>query len=165
MGKSQRNAAIGGKESPCPPNKNLKPQRNELSGYPVVAQYVRAGDPRVLAQISYNAAMLAMLSEEVQVAKMEAFAKTRDATVMADAAMRGILPLGRACRVTLQITNSDSEALALSSGRRLLDAKGRTYELDSAVNIPANGGVVMAPRARSAGAAIPIASSLPRTSI
>lgn len=117
---------------------------NELSGYPVVAQYVRAGDPRVLAQIGANAAMLAMLSEEVQVAKMEAFAKTRDATVMADAAMRGILPLGRACRVTLQITNSDSEALALSSGRRLLDAKGRTYELDSAVNIPANGGVVMA---------------------
>ena len=141
MGKSPRNAAIGGTKNPPMPTKQEfeAAAHNELSGYPVVAQYVRAGDPRVLAQIGANAAMLAMLSEEVQVAKMEAFAKTRDSTVMADAAMRGILPLGRACRVTLQISNSDTEAQSLASGRRLLDSKGRTYELDSAVNIPAGG--------------------------
>lgn len=117
---------------------------NELSSYPLVAQYVKAGDPRVLAQIGANAAMLAMISDEVQVAKMEAFAKTRDSTVLSDAAMRGILPLGRACRVTLTITNNDTDALALAAGRRLLDAKGRTYELDNAVSIPANGGKVEA---------------------
>jgi hypothetical protein len=110
-----------------------------LGGYPNVAQYVKAGDPRVLAQIGAQATMLAMMAATVDVAKFEPFVKSRDGTVLADAALKGILPLGRACRVTLSIQNTDAQQVTLGSQRRYLDAKGRLYELDSTVVIEPGG--------------------------
>lgn len=104
---------------------------NALSNYPLVAQYVRAGDPRVLAQIGAQAAMLAMLSEQVDVAQFEPFLKSRDATVLADASLKGVLPLARACRVSLTLTNSDTADFLIDAGRRFLDAKGRIFEADT----------------------------------
>lgn len=106
-----------------------------LSGYPTVAQYVKAGDPRVLAQIGAQATMLAMIAEHVDVAQFEPFLKARDSTVLADASLKGILPLARSCRVELLVKNSGSAEYALPSGRRLLDAKGRIYEVETAVAI------------------------------
>ena len=110
----------------------------ELSAYPNIAQLARAQDPRVMAQIAVNAAMLAMLSSQIDVAMYEPFQKSRDGTVMADAAMKSILPLGRAARVTLQIENRTDVPVSLIARRRLLDQSGRLYELDAAVEIPAD---------------------------
>jgi len=111
---------------------------NALSAYPGIAQHVQAGDPRVLAPLAAQATMLAMLSAHTEVAKFEPFVKSRDGTVLADAALKGILPLGRAAKVTLTIENKDAagrEAM-LGAQRRLLDQKGRIYELDSAITLP-----------------------------
>lgn len=108
-----------------------------LAAFPNVAQYVKAGDPRVLAQLNAQATMLAMISAQVDVNKFESFVKARDGTVLADAALKGILPLGRACRVTLAIQNTDAQLVTLGAGRIFLDAKGRVYELDSSASIAA----------------------------
>lgn len=108
-----------------------------LSSFPTVATFVQAGDPRVLAQIKAQAAMLAMLSEQVDVAQYEPFMKARDSTVLADASLKGILPLARACRVKLSVTNGDSSVFLVAAGRRLIDPKGRIYIVDSAVTIAA----------------------------
>lgn len=108
-----------------------------LSSFPTVAQYVQAGDPRVLAQISAQAAMLAMLAEHVDVAQFEPFLKARDATVLADASLKGILPLARACRVVLTAKNDGANAFVLPAGRRIMDPKGRIYEVEVSATIPA----------------------------
>lgn len=115
-----------------------------LSSFPTVAAFVQAGDPRVLAQIKAQAAMLAMLSEQVDVAQYEPFVKARDSTVLADASLKGILPLARACRVSLLVTNGDALPFVLDAGRRLLDAKGRIYMVDSATTIAAGATVSVA---------------------
>lgn len=108
-----------------------------LSAFPTVAAFVQAGDPRALAQIRAQAAMLALLSDQVEVAQYEPFVKVRDSTVLADATHKGILPLARACRVSLSVKNGDTSVFVLAAGRRLLDPKGRIYMVESAASIPA----------------------------
>ena len=115
-----------------------------LSSFPTVATFVQAGDPRVLAQIKAQAAMLAMLSEQVDVAQYEPFMKARDSTVLADASLKGILPLARACRVQLSVTNGDASPFVVAAGRRFVDQKGRIYMVDSAVTIAAGATVSVA---------------------
>jgi hypothetical protein len=115
-----------------------------LSSFPTVATFVQAGDPRVLAQIKAQAAMLAMLSEQVDVAQYEPFMKARDATVLADASLKGVLPLARACRVQLAVTNGDAAPFVAAAGRRLVDQKGRVYVVDSAVTIAAGATISVA---------------------
>nr|WP_319566277.1 hypothetical protein [uncultured Rhodoferax sp.] len=115
-----------------------------LSSFPTVATFVQAGDPRVLAQIRAQAAMLAMMSEQVDVAQYEPFVKARDSTVLADASLKGILPLARACRVSLSVTNGDAAPFMLAAGRRLMDQKGRIYVVESAVTITAGATVTVA---------------------
>lgn len=110
-----------------------------VSEFPTVALYVNAGDPRVLAQLGAQATMLSMISTQIDADKFEPFVKARDGTIMADAALKGILPLGRACRVTLLIENNDAGPITLGAERRLLDQKGRLYELDTTVTIAAGG--------------------------
>lgn len=106
-----------------------------LSGFPLVAALVQAGDPRVLAQLRARAAMDAMLSEQVDVAQFEPFVKARDSTVLADATLKGILPLARAARVRLLVTNGHTADFVLAAGRRITDPKGRIYMVESGVTI------------------------------
>lgn len=115
----------------------LQAALDAASAFPNIQQFVQARDPRVLAQIEAQATMLAMLSEQISVAKFEPFLKARDSTVLADASLKGVLPLGRACNLTLSIQNTGSAEVSLAAGRRLVDPKGRLYELDSAVTIAA----------------------------
>lgn len=114
---------------------------NAAAAYPNVAQLLTARDPRVMQQLGANATMLSMLSQQIAVAMYEPFLKARDGTVLADAALKGILPLGRACHITLTIENSGAEPVNLGSQRRIQDAAGRLYELDTSVTVPANGSV------------------------
>jgi hypothetical protein len=44
--------------------------KDDLSNFPTVAQLVKAGDPRILMQISAQSVMLSMLSEQVEVARI-----------------------------------------------------------------------------------------------
>lgn len=108
-----------------------------LAAFPTVARFVQAGDPRVLAQIRAQAAMLAMLAEQVDNARFEPFVKSRDSTVLADATLKGILPLARSCRVTLSVTNNGTAPFTVTANRRILDPKGRVFMVDSDVVVAA----------------------------
>lgn len=110
-----------------------------IASYPVAAQFYQARDPRLLAQLDAMAAILAEFSVEQDVAAMEPFTKARDVTVLADAAVKGILPFGKSGRYKIKITNASAVPFSVLSGRRLQDTQGRSYTVDLGATIPANG--------------------------
>ena len=61
-----------------------------ITDYPLAAQLFQARDQRLLARIGAEAAMLALYSQQQDVAAMEPFTKARDVTVLADAAVKGV---------------------------------------------------------------------------
>jgi hypothetical protein len=103
---------------------------------PAAAAAYRAGDPRFLAQLEAMASMLSMLSQQIDLAEAEPFLKARDGTVLADAALKGILPLGRSARVQLIVTNPGVFPVTLAAGRGLLDGRGRRYEIEAPAIVP-----------------------------
>jgi hypothetical protein len=109
------------------------------SAQPDAAALMRAGDPILLAQMSAQAAMLAMMSAQADVAEVEPFVKSRTGTVLADATLKGILPLGKPARVEITVTNPGAAPVAIASGRGLLDAKGMLYAVEGSATIPATG--------------------------
>lgn len=113
-----------------------------VSTRPAAAAAYRAGDPRLMAQMEANAAMLAMLSQQLDVAEVEPFVKARMGTVLADAALKGVLPLARPARVQLTVSNPTAVPLTIAVGRAVLDGKGRRYAVDGAATVPAAVGLV-----------------------
>jgi hypothetical protein len=69
----------------------LKAIDNTIANYPAVAPFYYARDPRILQKLEAMATMLSMTSAQIEVAMAEPFEKSRDATILADAAMRGII--------------------------------------------------------------------------
>jgi hypothetical protein len=106
--------------------------------YDQVAALRRAGDPRYFQHQEAMATMFAMLSQQIEVAMMEPFNKVRDATVLADAALKGVIPKASSARVKLRVQNASQAApFYMAVGRKLLDADGLLYEVDSPATIPA----------------------------
>lgn len=120
-----------------------------LAAFPTVARFVQAQDPRVLAPIRAQAAMLAMLAEQIDNAQFEPFVKSRDSTVLADATLKGVLPLARSCRVSLSVTNNDTAPFTMTANRLLLDPKGRVFMVDSDVIIAAGATALVAATQRT----------------
>lgn len=112
---------------------------DSIAAYPAVAPLYQAGDPRILQHLDAMATMLAMLSAQVETAMSEPFEKSRDATVLADAAMRGIVRKGSAARVRIRASNKGASAFTVDSGRKLLDSSGLTYRVETSVSVPAGG--------------------------
>jgi len=106
--------------------------------YGKIAALNTAQDPRIVAAIGAMAQMLEMYSVQQDLAETEVFIKARDATVLADATLKGILPLANSARVTAQVTNPTSVAITLAYGRRLLDDKGRVWRVASTLVVAAN---------------------------
>lgn len=113
--------------------------RDSVANFPAIAPLYQAGDPRVLQHMDAMATMLAMLSAQIEAAQAEPFEKVRDATVLADAAMRGIIRKGAPARVRLRADNKGAAPYSLQSGRTLLDSSGRAYRVETFVVVPANG--------------------------
>lgn len=111
----------------------------EISNYPNAAQLYRARDPSLMAALDAMAAMLAMASSEQDVAAAEPFTKSRDATVLADASAKGVLPFGLATEAVLQVTNGNTSAYQLQTGRRLMDSQGRAFVVVAGVTVAAGG--------------------------
>lgn len=105
--------------------------------YHLVAALRKAGDPRYFQQQEAMATMFAMLSQQVEVGMMEPFDKVRDATVLADAALKGVIPKASPARVKLLVKNTGSAAFVMAAGRRVTDSDGLIYEVDKPVTIPA----------------------------
>ncbi|SFL02679.1 hypothetical protein SAMN05216302_10272 [Nitrosomonas aestuarii] len=110
---------------------------DSIGNYPAAAPFYQAGDPRVLQHIDAMATMLAMFSNQIETAMAEPFEKTRDATVKADAAMRGVISKAKPARVRVLVTNDNSEAFAVDIGRVVIDSDGLPYIVETAVVVPA----------------------------
>lgn len=110
---------------------------DSMSAYPVTATLYQANDPRLLSQLDALATMMAMLASEQDVAAMEPFTKARDMTVLADAAVKGVLPFGKAAEVLLAVLNGSSQAVQIQSGRVLQDAQGRSYTVTVGATVAA----------------------------
>jgi hypothetical protein len=82
--------------------------RDSIANYPAIGPLYQAGDPRILQHLDAMAAMLGMLSAQIDAAQAEPFEKVRDSTVLADAATRGIVLKAprRACSTSKPTTDS-----------------------------------------------------------
>lgn len=103
----------------------------------LLAALRRAGDPRYFQLQDAIATMNAMLSQQMELAMMEPFDKVRDATVLADAALKGIIPKATPARVSLRVKNTNTAPFNMVAGRRLTDSNGFFYEVDQPVTVPA----------------------------
>jgi hypothetical protein len=112
---------------------------DRIDEYPAIAPLYHAGDPRIRQHLEAMAAMLALFSAQLEVAQAEPFSKTRDATVLADAAMRGIVRKGSPARVRVLVTNGGDEDFTVDSARTLYDSAGRPYRAETAAIVPAGG--------------------------
>lgn len=111
----------------------------DIDNYPAIAPLFRAGDPRILQQIGAQATMLAMLSAQIEAARAEPFDKVRDSTILADAAMRGIVPKASKPRIRVLVTNKNETSISLETGRVILDSAGLSWRIETAAAVPANG--------------------------
>lgn len=114
-----------------------------ISEYPSVALLYQVRDPRLLAPLDAMATMLAMFSSEQDVAAMEPFTKARDMTVLADAAVKGVLPFGTPTLAKILVTNTMPSAFVIQGGRRLRDTTGRIWTVTVGASIPASGTAII----------------------
>lgn len=111
--------------------------RDSVANYPAVAALYQAGDPRMLQALEAIATMAAMLSQQQELAMLEPFIKSRDSTILAEAALRGLVPMGKPARVRVAINNAGLAPFTLVAGRNVLDSNGRIYVVDAPVSVPA----------------------------
>lgn len=107
-----------------------------LDDYEIQEQY-NAQDPLVVQQARSIAAFLSLFSQEIDIAELEPFFKTRDRSIIADAANKGILPIGMPAQHTLEVINRAGNSISLSQGRLIEDNSGRPWRLLQSVTVPA----------------------------
>lgn len=113
----------------------IKAIADTVDNYPTISALYKAKDPRILQNLEAQATMLAMLSSQLEVAMAEPFEKVRDATVLADAAMRGIVRRVKPGQVSITVTNGNVGAFQIASGRIILDSSGNYYIVDAPITI------------------------------
>lgn len=109
--------------------------------FPTLELRLQAGDPQLIRNIWAVAHQLAMYSAGNEVAAAEAFIKSRPATILADAAMRGIVPKTTPMRERIALENSSAVAVTVDYGRLLTDVQGRPWTVVTAVTAPPGGTV------------------------
>lgn len=107
-----------------------------LDDYEIQEQY-NAQDPLVVQQARSIAAFLSLFSQEIDIAELEPFFKTRDRSIIADAANKGILPIGMPTQHTLEVINRAGNSISLSQGRLIEDNSGRPWRLLQSVTVSA----------------------------
>ena len=113
----------------------LKIIESEIDSYPSLSVLYRAGDPRAFMAIKAVAEMASMLSQQVELAGMESFEKSRDTTILADAALKGILPKATPSIVNINVENGSDTDQEIHSGRILIDPSGREYVVLDSIEI------------------------------
>jgi len=107
-----------------------------LDDYEIQERY-NAQDPLVIQQIRSIAAFLALFSQEIDIAELEPFIKTRDRSIIADATNKGILPIGMPAQHILEVLNRSGNSISLSQGRQIEDNSGRPWRLLQSVTVSA----------------------------
>ena len=98
-----------------------------LQKYPEIAARYAAGDPTVTAPLEAMQHILAEVSRDVDVSELEPFVKSREATILADASNKGILPFATPCRHYVTVKNTGTASLSLQSNRVFEDGQGRAW--------------------------------------
>lgn len=98
-----------------------------LQKYPEIAARYNAGDPSVTAPIEAMQHMLAELGRDVDVSEIEPFVKSREASILADASNKGILPTATPCQHYVDIINTGTERVTIAGGRLFEDGQGRIW--------------------------------------
>lgn len=111
-----------------------------INKYPTIALRYQAGDPQIIQHLDAMATMLAMYSAQLETAQAEPFEKTRDSTVLADAAMRGIIRKGSSGRIRILAKNGNATAFQVETGRTIIDSSGLAYRAETAAIVPPGGG-------------------------
>lgn len=118
---------------------------NEIANYPTIALRYQVGDPFVSQGLASMAAMLADLSNQVEVTAGEPFTKARDVTVRSDAAVKGILPFATPAIASIKVTNASASTVRILAGRSLQDAAGRYWLVQGGATLePGSVGAVTA---------------------
>ncbi len=112
---------------------------DSIARYPAIAPLHRAGDPRIAQHLDAMAAMLALFSAQLETSLSEPFEKARDSTVLADAAMRGIVRKASPVRARIRVVNGGTEPYRIDSGRTLIDVAGLPYRIETSATVPAGG--------------------------
>ena len=135
---------------------------DSITRYPSLGALYQTQDPRLLQHIDAMASMLALYSSQLEVAMAEPFAKARDATVMADAAMRGLVPKATPARITVAAQNGSNQSITLDAGRELRDTSGRSWLVETPVTLDAGtSGTFEASQVYTATTAHTVAGSRP----
>ena len=108
-----------------------------LQDFPEIAIRYGAGDNTIVAPLHAIQHMLAEISRDTDISEIEPFTKSRDATILADASNKNILPLATACQHYISVKNSATAKLVIPSGRVIEDGQGRPWRLLQTVNAPA----------------------------
>lgn len=106
-----------------------------VAEYPAVAARYKVGDPQIIQAQSAMAQMLAMVSQQIELAASEPFDKARDSTVLADASLKGLVPMGSPARVGVTVKNNSLATFILGAGRVLFDSSGISYVVDTPTTI------------------------------
>lgn len=108
-----------------------------VSQFPTLDLRLLASDPQLIRNIWAVAHQLAMYSSDSEVALAEPFVKSRPATILADAAMRGIVPKSTPMRARIALENGSAVAVTIDYGRLLTDVQGRPWTVVTAVTAQA----------------------------
>ena len=110
-----------------------------LQNYPEIAARYAAGDPTVSAQINAFLHVMSEMSRDIETSELEPFIKSREATILADATNKGILPFAVPTKHLIEIINQHNAPMVLQSNRVFMDGQGRPWRLLQHAEIPANG--------------------------
>lgn len=110
---------------------------DSIANYPSISPLYQAEDPRIIQHLDAMATMLALFSAQVETSLAEPFEKARDSTVLADAAMRGIVSKGKPARARIKIVNDNAQAFSVYSQRVLIDSNGYDWIVDTPVTVAA----------------------------
>lgn len=106
-----------------------------LNDSEVMARY-QAGDPILVQQLQSIAAYFVLLGQEIEVATIEPFTKTRPRSIIADATNKGILPVATPCQHIVEVINNAANTVSLSAGRVIEDSQGgRPWRLLSSITV------------------------------
>jgi len=111
---------------------------NSITNYPAIEARYKISDPVIMQGLDAIATMLSMLSMQLELSTGEVFNKTKKSTVLADAALRGIVNHSTPLRVSLLVNNTGANDVNIQLGRVLIDDNGYNYKVVTAATVLAS---------------------------
>ena len=109
---------------------------DSIAKYPVITPLFIAEDPRIMQHLDAIASVLANFSQQIEVSLAEPFEKVRDSTILADAAMRGIISKATPARARIKIFNDNEQPFQVGNLRTILDSNGYEWRVETPLTIP-----------------------------